>query len=206
MNEHVAWGDVDPLARRVFNIWTDRGDYEWARTAWAILGEHGLAFRGDPNDSNEETRVRLRLLVLGALYHAFARRAWGEGDADIESWAQEDSYLSDIEDWGSLMPGMFGPPDEDGRMEVISETKFADWGENGLLAPMRLEHPSVLKALVAGWGGETEFFVALWQSRWPHFAGWRQLPDNLFNDTVGSNPTEPAKLEAFEWVAAGAQI
>lgn len=202
-DELVPWFDVEPLATRIFDLWVGGGDLEWARTAWAILGEQGLTFAGSEDTLEEESRIRVRMLTLGVLYHEFASRAWQEGNVDIGYWIEEDVFLADSGWMESVYPDAFperlvgqaegGPTDS----EILEE---------GMWHLVRNEHPGVLRALLSGTGDESELFLLLWLSREHQYAGWRTFPDDLRHEVLNTINGEWDKLSAFGWLSEGAPI
>ena len=80
----LAWPDLESFAPRIFNIWQDHPDVDWARTSWHVLTEQNLAEYSDPVG---HTLVVIRFLAMGALFHGFWHFADHEGDVDLRGWA-----------------------------------------------------------------------------------------------------------------------
>lgn len=202
--EYISWSDVEPLARRIFHVWVGEGDLEWARTAWAILGEQGLTYAGFEDGLQEETRIRIRMLALGALYHEFATHAWQEGNVEIASWVEDDVFLADYAWMGSIDPDSF--PERSVDKEVDEGPTESELLEEGVWSLVREEYPNVLRALLRGIGDHSELFLLLWLSREAQYAGWRNFPSELRNEVLNEINGEGDKLGAFGWLSEGAPI
>jgi len=83
----LRWGDVKGPAEQAFNIWTHERELKWAKFAWELLAEQGLA---DYSNELERHEAMINFMALGGFYREFCALAWQERDGPMYSfWAEE---------------------------------------------------------------------------------------------------------------------
>ncbi len=203
--DEVGWKDVAPLARVIFRTWLSEGDLEWARTTWCILGEAGLTEVHDPADTEAILRVRARMLVLGAFYHAFAWQAWEEGYANPRGWLQSSEFWSCSEDLQLLNPVLHAELE---RTAIVAGNQFPSDEYSAIVVGEIIdrEHSKVLQALREGYGDDGNLFISMWLTPGTAGLGWRQYPAGIRDDVLNTVDIGSGKLPAWEWLTSGAQI
>jgi len=73
--ENIKWEDVESVATKMFNVWVDGTESEWAKEAWSHLTEAGLVGTTTILDM---TAANLRLVTLALIYQEFCSFAWDE--------------------------------------------------------------------------------------------------------------------------------
>ncbi len=74
-SERIGWEEIEEAASKMFRVWVDGGDLEWAREVWGHLCAAALASR---QTLLEETAAKLRLVTLARIYEEFCGLAWDE--------------------------------------------------------------------------------------------------------------------------------
>jgi hypothetical protein len=71
----VRWEEIERAARKLFCVWVDGGELQWAEECWKHFTEKGLT-----NNSTvlEYTKTYLRLIALARYYYEFCGCAWNE--------------------------------------------------------------------------------------------------------------------------------
>jgi hypothetical protein len=75
VSENVTWDEVEEAASKMFNVWLDGQELNWAKEAWNHLSAAGLTSR---ETFLEETKSKLRLVTLARIYQEFCGLAWDE--------------------------------------------------------------------------------------------------------------------------------
>lgn len=124
----------------------------WAKDAWQILADAGLASYEGELDRH---RAILRFLALAGIYSDWCDVAWGEySEPQYGYWSE---YL-DISAF--RMGQLIGVEDDDGSEESDNASLVAD--ALGRLADAA--RPEVVRALLAHFGNESGLFLSLAQS------------------------------------------
>lgn len=86
-HNEIGWEDVEDAAAKIFNVWYIGSELEWAKEVWDHLGKAGL---NQASGVLERTKVSLRLVTLGRIYHEFCGCAWDENpDWPIGDFAED---------------------------------------------------------------------------------------------------------------------
>lgn len=199
----VTWREVEPLADLIFRVWTFRGDLEWARTAWCILGEAGLTTVIDEAEPEEVFPVRFRMIILGVFYHTFAQQAWSEGYADPAGWIREPEFCTRQEDLSVFNPGLYDDFAADAAAEQ-GRFPLRDFIENVVADGLYQDYDLVVKTLREAYGGDNDLFVSLWVTPTKLGPGWRQFPEELRDEVLNELEYGDGKLPAWNWLTSGA--
>jgi hypothetical protein len=142
----MDWEQIQPIAAKIFRVWSSGGDLDWAEQAWDILFKSGLT---DYEDKLERTQVIIRFLALIDFYYGFCI-----------GFRQE--YLEpDFWDWAALL---------EIQSFQIGQLIGSDSGvdnEQQALLHLVSEEELVLPALEQGFQGRKALFISLWRSSLP---------------------------------------
>ena len=84
--EDIDWDWVSDAAESIFNVWYIGSELDWAKEAWDYFGKAGL---NQASSVLDRTKINLRLLALGRIYHEFCGCAWDENpDTPIDVLAE----------------------------------------------------------------------------------------------------------------------
>lgn len=155
MNAHdeVAWEEVEDAATEIFNVWYIGSELAWAKEAWEHFSKAGL---NQASSVLDRTKVNLRLLALGRIYHEFCGYAWDENtDRPIEYMAE---YL-DID------PVALGVIAGNAGLDQFADIK----DEEGLRESALIEASEGLRAeifdcLKSAYGSDTELYSRMWKT------------------------------------------
>lgn len=75
MCEEIDWDWVEDAVKNIFNIWVDGSELGWAKEVWEHFGKAGL---NQAPGLVEQTKIYLRLVTLGRIYHEFCGCGWDE--------------------------------------------------------------------------------------------------------------------------------
>lgn len=182
----IDWEQVEPIAEETFDIWTGRGDREWARVAWEVLAQEGLTTAAD---ALGRLRVHVRFLVLASFYRDWATVAFDEVlDDSPSSWLR----LTDAHPFhvGQIV----------GNAVEIDDPEY-DLDE-AVQYLMEQERSTVVRALLKGFNGVVGLFLALWRSE----RGEDSVDGSPEDDAeILDTPTDE-KLAAYEWIDQGCRF
>jgi len=179
--------DVEPAAALAFSIWIGQPEIAWARKAWSVLVAAGLA---SYSNECERYQVFFRFLALGGIYADFSDVAWEE---TVDSY--EYGYWAEPFDLDPLVIGQLyarhphWSPDDD-----LEEYDI-------LVSLVEAQRHTVVAALVKVFGGTSQLYASLWNSRKD-----RNVDDKEDEGLLSATPFEPPtwdKVAAFEWVSEG---
>ena len=71
----IGWDEVKEAASKMFSVWVDGCELDWAREAWGHRCAAGLTSR---QSFLAETEAKLRLVTLARIYQEFYGLAWGQ--------------------------------------------------------------------------------------------------------------------------------
>jgi hypothetical protein len=177
----LVWEEVEPVAKKVFRIWTFGTEVQWARKAWSILTEKGLATY---SNSTEKCLCVLRFIAMCDVYLDFVTIAFDEDHAsDYSEWMRE--FECSPITLGVLL-SRFG-------MDTDTDIEDEDFIIGCLAGSVRKE---TVQALVDGFGGISGFFQAAWLSTFGKETAQEEAGSAL-NEVTGE------KLQAWSWVEQG---
>jgi hypothetical protein len=126
--EPVAWEDLLPIARSVFDVWVDGAELPWAAHMWSVLATAGLT---NARTNVEHARAVCRLLALSRLYRQFCVRAFEIGSPG--EWAFDvDDVLGE---YPRLDPFFLGQLVERDGVDADLELDAAYWEGSGSRTP-----------------------------------------------------------------------
>jgi len=201
----LTWDDLELAANQAFSIWVDQPELHWAKAAWQILTDAGLAdYVGDL----DRHRAIIRFLALAGIYSDWCDAAWDEYSAP-----QYYDWIEDLEISAFRLGQLVGAEDDDGSDESDDASLISD----ALTQLVDDARPEVVEALLAHFGNESGLFLSLWRSLepqsdqddanhdeddddWEEDEGdWEEAEtdDEILNDVTG------LKLRAFLWINEG---
>ena len=189
MEGQVTWQDVAPAADEAFSV--DPEACRWVGEAWIVLSQARLDRYGA---FIEMLRCKVRLLSLLGVYGGFLQAAWDEG------WEPEYvSYASAIEINEFEAGWLLGYEQAQGCQEADGVID----SEEAIRLLANSARPTVVKALLSGFGDEGHLFASLWRTRssWEEAQGDNE--DEIYDLIV--NDFDFQKLDAFMWIGEGCQ-
>ncbi len=194
----LAWRDVEGVAKEAFSIWVDHPEMKWAKGAWKIIVQAGLAAY---SDEDERCEAAIRFLALCGIYYDFCEIALEEcNEPDYGVWA-EGLGIS------AIRVGLRLGCDPDNWLKRYEDDKaLYDEGVKCLTDKARGE---VFEALCKGFrnkaadgseGNEADLFLSLWKSPWSD-----EAKDGRETDSEILNNVTPATGAAYEWVSSGCE-
>jgi hypothetical protein len=91
--DESGWSDVSDAAGKMFNVWVDGHELEWAREAWGYLHPAGL--EGEET-SLKVTAAKLHLVTLARIYQEFCGLAWEENPETPVDYLAEDLDMDSV--------------------------------------------------------------------------------------------------------------
>lgn len=200
MKNILSWDDVRPVADQIFSIWVDQPELKWAKQAWEIIIQEGLA---DYSNENERCEAAIRFLALCGIYYDFCQIAFEEhNELYYGNWAEE---LEVPPIRVGLRLG-YNPGDWINLYE--DEEELFREGIKYLADQARAE---VWKALCKGFGqldgrkegNEADLFLSLWKSNWSDFdQDEDDEEDGRETDWEILNDITEGKAAAYEWISS----
>ncbi|MEM7769231.1 MAG: hypothetical protein AAF327_01820 [Cyanobacteria bacterium P01_A01_bin.37] len=174
-NELMAWEEVEPVAKHIFNVWRSGGDFEWAKQAWKALSTAGLTSYGN---ELERCQIALRFLALADYYYDFCT-------------TYRDEYLEiEFLDWAENLPisafrlgQILGQPSE-----LDDEWDLDSLYQKALKLLVERYGNEVIKALEEGWGDRCLLMVSLWRSSLSEEQNTPDHPDYLTDQGILYQP------------------
>lgn len=188
----ASWDEVKPLAERIFQVWSDRGDLRWGERAWQHLARFGLA---NYSTSLERVIVDIRLMTLGSIYLDWCAVAHEERHDDTPTYWLGETEISFVH-LGQLV----GPDSDLGDEDQV---------ENAVHALIGRERPLVLRSLLDGFGDVSGLFVSLWRSAMADESN-RTLDDDEDQEPTPTdrdvlNDVTEENLAAYQWIDDGCE-
>lgn len=198
----LTWDEIESAAARAFSIWTGQPELRWAKEAWQILSDAGLAAYEGELDRH---RAIIRFLALAGIYSDWCAAAWGEY-SDLQC-----SYWTEGLDVNAFRLGQLVGADEDSEDGELDDNVLTEEALHRLADAAR---PDVVRALLGHFGTASGLFLSLWRSMdFPHDEIDDQENEEDDWDDEGSRdtPTDDAilneitdeKLRAFDWTQDG---
>lgn len=181
--ETIAWEEVEPAAKKMFNVWIDGGEVEWAKECWAHFEAAGLT---DASTVIEGTRSLLRLVALADIYREFCALAWEEdyGDAPISYLAEHFALPSIALGWLASEAGAEVPDD------ALEDCDLEEPALKAITSELRDEiHLCLCKA----YGGPNQLYSRMSRTNHP-------MADE---DDEDEFEVTPQNAMAFEFVSQG---
>jgi hypothetical protein len=91
--DESGWSDVSDAAGKMFNVWVDGHELEWAREAWGHLHPAGL--EGEET-CLKVTAAKLHLVTLARVYQEFCGLAWEENPETPVDYLAEDLDMDSV--------------------------------------------------------------------------------------------------------------
>jgi hypothetical protein len=177
----IEWADVERAASKMFNVWTNGSELQWAREAWGHLSAAGLAGRDTTLGS---TASLLRLVTLARIYQEFCGLAWEE---NVET--PLDALAEDLE-VDPVALGILAAPTNLAQLgEAGDEHKLL---EAAIAAVTDSQRAEIFQCLKAAYGGKIQLYTRLWHTRYE-----REDAEGVEFEVTGTNST------AFEYVMNG---
>ena len=159
----LDWLDIEIPAKKLFDIWVDQPELEWAKVAWRALDEQGLTRY---SNQLEKQQVLINLLSLAFVYHEFCKKAFDE-DSGLEY--QISDLCQTLEENGLYISvfylGLIYQSDEHQfNHEFVSIECEKELLPELLIGAAYKNQLNITKALVLGFGSRTDLFISLWNS------------------------------------------
>jgi hypothetical protein len=154
--ENIKWEEVQSAATKMFSVWVDGTELEWAKEAWSYLAAAGLARATTILDA---TAANLRLVALARIYQQFCGFAWNENPDTPVDYLAEDLEIDPVA-LGILAAN-------------ADPNKFAEFTGNyelreaALLAVTDSQRQEIFECLRASYGDEVRLYSRLWHTRSP---------------------------------------
>ena len=91
--ENIKWEEVESAAPKMFSVWVDGTELEWAKEAWSHLTAAGLVGATTILDI---TTANLRLVTLALIYQEFCGFAWDENPETPVDYLAEDLEIDPV--------------------------------------------------------------------------------------------------------------
>jgi hypothetical protein len=154
MNAHdeIGWEEVKDAAANIFNVWYNGCELSWAKEAWRHFGKAGL---NQASSALDRTRVNLRLVALGRIYHEFCGCAWDENpDTPI-------GYLVEILEIDPIALGIIAASAGTEHFDIIDERELK---ESALIIATDLMCKEIFNCLKAAYGDEIKLYSRMWKT------------------------------------------
>ena len=152
--ENLEWEEVERAATKMFNVWVDGTELEWAKEAWSHCTAAGLVGARTILDI---TAANLRLVTLALIYQEFCGFAWDEHPETPVDYLAEDLEIDPVA-LGILAAK--AAPDE--FEEFTDDYKLR---EAALLAVTNSQRQEIFECLTVAYGDEFRLYSRLWHTR-----------------------------------------
>jgi hypothetical protein len=152
----LPWSDVEKAASKMFHVWVDGGELEWARECWNHFARRGLTRSATVL---EMTAACLRLVALARIYEEFCGLKW---DENAETPVCD---LADNLDIDSVALGVLAAPAID---DDISEADDDfELRATALLAATDKMRREIFTCLVHGYGDAVKLYSRMSKTNHP---------------------------------------
>jgi hypothetical protein len=152
--DQTGWADVEQAAAKMFNVWTNGSELQWARQAWGHLSAAGLTGR---DTVLESTASLLRLVTLARIYREFCGFAWEENPETPLAVLAEKLEVDPV------ALGILAAPTNPDQLEDAVD--YCELREAALAAVTDSQRPEIFQCLKAAFGGENQLYSRLWHTR-----------------------------------------
>lgn len=181
--DQTGWADVEQAASKMFNVWTNGSELQWAREAWGHLHAAGLTGR---DTALESTASLLRLVTLARIYQEFCGFAWEENpETPLDALAEH------LEVDPIALGILAAATNPDQLEDALDDCELR---EAALAAVTDSQRPEIFQCLKAACGGENQLYSRLW-----HTCPEQQDTEGEEFEVTGSNSL------AYEYVINGFQ-
>ena len=153
-SENIGWDEVEEAASKMFSIWIDGHELDWAREAWDHLCAAGLTTR---ETFLAETEAKLRLVTLARIYHEFCGIAWDENPETPTSYLADDLQIDGLA-IGVLAVSI-------GCNELQEAVEEHELHEAALIAVTDNQRREIFGCLRAAYGDEYRLYSRIWHTR-----------------------------------------
>ncbi len=152
--ENIRWEEVESAATKMFRVWVDGTELEWAKEAWSHCTAAGLVGTRTILDM---TAANLRLVTLALIYQEFCRFAWDENpDVPVD-------YLAEDLEIDPVALGILAAKADPDEFEDL--TDVYKLREAALLAVTKSQRQEIFECLMAAYGDEFRLYSRLWHTR-----------------------------------------
>jgi len=181
-NNMVSWADIESAAAKMFKVWTDGGELEWAKECWQHFSEAGLT--GNVGVL-ETTKTYLRLVALARIYEEFCGRAWDENpDTPLD-------YLAENLEMDPVALGILAASDNEADFRDSSD--YYELREAAMRSVTNAMRREIFECLAHAYGNEIKLYSRM--SKTNHSADVEDDGDEF--EVTGSNSI------AYEYVTNG---
>ncbi len=145
---------MEQAAAKMFNVWVDGHELDWAKEAWGHLHPDGVE---DGATILEITVAQLHLVALAQIYQEFCGLAWEE---DPETPLD---YLAENLEINPLALGILAAKGKADQFDdALDECELR---EAALLAATRSQQGEIFECLKAAYGSDVKLYTRLWHTR-----------------------------------------
>jgi len=155
-SEQIDWEEVEEAASKMFHVWVDGCELDWAKEAWGHLGAAGLASRQTFLDENA---AKLRLVMLARIYQEFCGLAWDEDPETPLDYLAEDLQIDPVAI--GVLAGSTGCDELEEAVDDYELHKAA------LTAVTDNQRKEIFECLKAAYGNEIHLYSRMWHTRSP---------------------------------------
>jgi hypothetical protein len=153
-SEQINWNEVEEAASKMFSVWIDGCELDWAKEAWGHLGGAGLTSRQSVLD---ETAAKLRIVTLAKIYHEFCGLAWDEDPETPIAYLAQDLQVDPVAI--GVLAGATGPNTLE---EAIEEYELY---EEAVIAVTDRQRKELFECLKSAYGDEFRLYSRIWHTR-----------------------------------------
>jgi hypothetical protein len=152
--QNIQWEEVESAATKMFSVWVDGTELEWAKEAWSHLTAAGLVGATTILDI---TGANLRLVTLALIYQEFCSFAWDENpDVPVD-------YLAEDLEIDSVALGILAAKADPNEFEEFTDDYKLR--EAALLAVTDSQRQEIFECLKAACRDEFRLYGRLWHTR-----------------------------------------
>ena len=154
-DDESGWSDVSDAAGKMFKVWVDGHELEWAREAWGHLHPAGL---NGEETVLKVTAAKLHLVTLARVYQEFCGLAWEENpETPVD-------YLAEDLDMDSVALGILAAASSDSEYfkDAVEDHELR---EAALLAASDGQRREIFEQLKAAYGSDVALYARLWHTR-----------------------------------------
>jgi hypothetical protein len=152
--DNIRWEDVESAATKMFRVWVDGTELEWAKEAWNHLAAAGLV---SATTMLDVTAARLRLVTLARIYEEFCGFAWDENPETPLNYLAENLEIDPI-----ALGILAAKADPDNFEDLIEDDCIQ---EAALLAVIDSQRQEIFECLRAAYGDERRLYSRLGHTR-----------------------------------------
>jgi hypothetical protein len=152
--EQIEWDELEEAASKMFSVWVDGCELDWAKEVWGHLSAAGLTSR---QTFLAETEAKLRLVTLARIYQEFCGLAWDENPETPTDHLAYDLHIDPVA-IGVLAAAT-------GCDEIEEAVEEYELHEAALTAVTNNQRQEIFGCLKAAYGNEYRLYSRIWHTR-----------------------------------------